>query len=241
MAQPTVRASRQETPHPEEDERRGIARRPAGEEQTALDLLEDVDRRIMRLSAELADARSALQRANSGERVLVQADYGNEAKLLVRQFATREAAVVDVAEGLAHSGDAGDLPGPAREVAGRLMAGDEERRQLMDRVEQMSRGVQGMYLNVAQDFDAGLDELMESVRPQLRWELDEAVPALRRELGAEGCGRLFHSAKYVARHAPTHVSATGPRWYERAPVISRLVTVVHHLRDYPRASRDART
>jgi hypothetical protein len=243
MAQPTVAASRQEAPRPEEADRRGVAQEPAHEGLTALDLLEDVDRRILRLSADLAEARSAVRRDTSAQRVVDQADYGNRAKLLVRQFATREAAAVDVAEGLRA---AAERPGPAGpdavdEVADRLLGGGEDRRRLMDRVERMSRGVQGMYLNVAQDFDAALTELTELARPQLVWELDVAIPTVRRELGAERCRQVFHSAKHVARHAPTHVAPGGPHWYERAPVVSRLLTVLHHLRDYPRASRDART
>jgi hypothetical protein len=39
------------------------------------------------------------------------------------------------------------------------------------------------------------------------------------------------------RHAPTSLSPEGPRWYERAPVISRLLTIYDRLRDFPRASR----
>lgn len=235
MVHPTVQPEGQQRP-PDvvAEEQRGIAHHEAEEGATALDLLEDEDRRVLRLSAEVDEIRSQVTAATGGTRVEARADYGNRAKLLVRHFATREAAAVDVAAGI-HDLDS------LHEVAGGLRAGEEERRRRMDRVEKMSRGVQGMYLNTAQDFDDELRELVATARPQIEWELQEAVPALRRQLDAERCRQLFHSARYVARHAPTHVAPGGPRWYERAPVVSRLVTVVQHLRDYPRATRDART
>lgn len=236
-SQPAVSAQPQWLPEEkvaELDEQRGVTHRPAAPEHTALDLLEDEDRTILRLSAEVDRSRRQVEEGVGGERVEARADYGNEAKLLVRHFATREAAAVDVAAGLQAVGQLGD-------VAGRLLEGEEMRRSRMDRVERMSRGVQGMYLNTAQDFDGELSSLMAAVRPQLEWELEEGIPTVRDQLGGERCAQLFHSAEHVARHAPTHVAPDGPRWYERAPLVSRLLTVVHHLRDYPRASRDART
>lgn len=235
MVHPTVHPDgQQRPPDVEAEERRGIAHHEAEEDATALDLLEDEDRTILRLSAEVDDIRTEVTEATGGARVRARADYGNRAKLLVRHFATREAAAVDVATGLQEL-DA------LHEVVDGLRSGEEERRQRMDRVEKMSRGVQGMYLNTAQDFDDELWDLVATVRPQVEWELHDAIPALRAQLDPARCRQLFHSARYVARHAPTHVSPGGPRWYERAPVISRVVTVVQHLRDYPRATRDART
>jgi hypothetical protein len=45
------------------------------------------------------------------------------------------------------------------------------------------------------------------------------------------------SAGHVRRHAPINLDPHGPRWWERAPVISRLMTVYDHLRDFPRSRR----
>ncbi|MGH9082724.1 MAG: hypothetical protein ACRDWN_05205 [Acidimicrobiales bacterium] len=208
-----------------EAERR-LTEEPAEKERTALDLLEDEDHRILELAAELEASR--------GQSVESRADYGNFAKLLVRHFAAREAAVVDVVEGLAGIEEVDD-------VRRRLLDGDGERRQQMNEVERMSRGIQGMYLNTGRDFDGELEDLMELLRPQISWELAEGIVAVRHRLGQERCRALFHSARHVARHAPTHVSPGGPRWYERAPVISRLLAAVQHLRDFPRATPDART
>lgn len=197
-------------------------------EETSLDMLENEDRRILAISAEVDDNRDTA--------IEDRAEYGNRAKLLIRHFAAREAALLDVADGLMSSSEP-----PLSELGERFVGDPQPRRQLMDRVEKMSRGVQGINLNTGQDFDAELRGLLEQVRPELEWDLAQGIPRVRRQLPAERQSELFHSADHVARHAPTNLDPKGPRWWERAPVVSRLVTVVHHLRDYPRATRDART
>ncbi len=196
------------------------------ENETSLDLLEGEDRRILALVKELNGAR--------GQDVEERADYGNHAKLLVRHFATREAALMDVVDGLR---TAPALSG----MQHRMQAGIVERRHRMDVVERMSRGVQGLYLNTGQDFDRALTSLVELVLPDVAWELDEGVPTIRQRLSGATLADAFHSAQYVIHHAPTHLSSSGVTWWERSPVVARLITVFHHLRDYPRATRDART
>ena len=42
------------------------------------------------------------------------------------------------------------------------------------------------------------------------------------------------------KHAPTNLELSGPRWIERAPVLSRLLTIYDHLRDFPRNRAGAR-
>lgn len=197
-------------------------------ERTSLDMLENEDRRILALSAQMDDTH--------GTEVTDRADYGNQAKLLIRHFAAREAAVLDVVDGLRRAGSDG-----CAELADRFAGDMTARRNQMDVVEKMSRGVQGLYLNTGQPFDEELGSLMEIIRPDIEWDLEEGIPRVRSELGEEGCAEVFHDADHVARHAPTNLSPTGPAWWERAPVVSRLVTIVQHLRDYPRATRDART
>jgi hypothetical protein len=195
-------------------------------EETSLDLLENEDRRILAISGGMA--------SRSGTAVVDEADYGNRAKLLVRHFAVREAALMDVAAGLRR------VPELA-EVGDRLTGHVAERRRHMDAVEKMSRSIQGLYLNMGQDFDGALSALLDLVGPGIEWDLEEAIPTIRRTLDRDRRVDLFRSAGYVSRHAPTHLDPDGPKWWERAPVVSRLVTVYQHLRDYPRATRDART
>jgi len=43
------------------------------------------------------------------------------------------------------------------------------------------------------------------------------------------------TAEYLSVHAPTNLHPDGPQWWERAPVISRLITLYDRLRDFPKA------
>jgi hypothetical protein len=115
----------------------------------------------------------------------------------------------------------------------------KSRREALDRLEHMSRGVPIMSLNHGQDFDGKLRDLEDLLRPDLTFDLESALPAIR-QAQDHGEAAEFHSAHYVERHAPTSLSPEGPKWYERAPVISWAVTMYDHLRDYPRSSRGQR-
>jgi hypothetical protein len=97
-----------------------------------------------------------------------------------------------------------------------------------------------MYLNQGQDFDGPLTALIDAVGPEIEWELSDAIPLIRRSLSTNDAAKLFSSARYVERHAPTILNTSGPRWHEHAPVISRLVTIYDHLKDHPRAARNER-
>jgi hypothetical protein len=57
------------------------------------------------------------------------------------------------------------------------------RRPAISEVEGQSRDVRGINLNTGQDFEGPLMELVQQVGPQIEWELDEVVPAIRGSLG----------------------------------------------------------
>ncbi len=192
-----------------------------GPGDSALDLLETED-------MEVRDLFDQLQ-ATRGPSVDDRADHGILAKQLIRHVATREAALDDVARALSDT----DL----RPLAERIASGMTERRQHIDRVEHMSRGIQGINLNAGQDFEGELQALIDVLRPEIAWELDEAIPMVRRHLD-EGDDLALHGAHRVATHAPTSLSPTGPKWYERAPVVGWLLTVYTRLRDFPAAGND---
>jgi hypothetical protein len=63
------------------------------------------------------------------------------------------------------------------------------------------------------------------------------VPAVRSWLTKSGDQDPLKSADHIVRHAPTSLSPQGPRWYERAPIISRVLTIYDRLRDFPAASK----
>jgi hypothetical protein len=195
------------------------------EASNALELLEVEDLQLRELFAEL--------RRHRGSSVEDRAKYGDLAKKIVQHVATREAAWVDVYEVAAHD------PGLS-EFAAKMARGMQERRAQIDRVEQMSRGVQGINLRTGQDFDSEMERLIQLVGTEIEWELDDGLAQLRGALGRTARAQDLKSAAHIERHAPTHLDPQGPRWWERAPVISRLVTVYDQLRDYPRATRSQR-
>jgi hypothetical protein len=186
----------------------------------AVDLLEEEDRRLRRLFTELRNVR--------GGSVDERAVYGDLAKEIIRHMATREAAVAEVAPVVS---DEPDL----QAVAARLEHAMPQRRSLIDRVEKMSRGVQGINLNQGQDFDAELLSAIQVVGTEIEWELDDALPAIRGSIAGTDREAELKSAGHVVRHAPTNLAPGGPRWRERAPVVSRLIALYDHLRDFPRA------
>jgi hypothetical protein len=196
------------------------------EEQTsALDLLETEDLEIRRLFTAL--------RLNRGLSVEERADYGDLAKDAIRHLATREAALVEVLH-------VTESEPELRDVCERLEANMETRRPRIDRVEKMSRGVQGINLRIGQDFDSEMQDLMQTVGTEIEWELGEALAQIKGAL--EGTEREddLKSAEHLRAHAPTNLSPHGPRWWESAPVVSRLITIYDRLRDFPRASTKPR-
>ena len=194
----------------------------ARDDANALELLESEDLELRELFTELRQRR--------GSSVEDRAEYGDIAKEIVRHVAVREAALVDVAE------VASDDP-RLSELASRIEHGRNTSRPHIDRVEKMSRGVQGINLRTGQDFDAEMEELIQVVGTEIEWDLGEAVPELRASLKQSHREEELKSVRHVRRHAPTKLDPGGPRWYERAPVISRLLTVYDHLRDFPKSSR----
>lgn len=155
----------------------------------ALDLLESEDLELRRLFTQL--------RLKRGPSVEERAEYGELAKQTIRRLATREAALVEVAREAADPN--------RREITDRLEFAMHERRPSLDRIEKMSRGVQGINLRVGQDFEGAMVDLMQIVGTEIEWELSEGVPALEGALRRADRERELHSAERVAQHAPTTV------------------------------------
>jgi hypothetical protein len=188
----------------------------------ALELLESEDLELRELFTEL--------RQHRGASVEDRAEYGDIAKEIVRHAAIREAALIDVAE------VASDDP-RLRQLSARIEQGRSSSRPHLDRVEKMSRGVQGINLRTGQDFDAEMEELIQLIGTEIEWDLGEAIPELRASFEDSHREQELKSARHLRKHAPTNLDPEGPRWRERAPVISRVLTVYDHLRDFPKSSR----
>ncbi len=188
----------------------------------ALDLLEREDLELRRLFTMLRQRR--------GSSVEERADYGNIAKEVIRQLAVREAALVDLATVAVDDPD-------LEELGERFEQHMQGRRPLIDRIEKMSRGVQAINLRVGQDFDTAMEEVVQIVGTEIEWDLGVAVPAIKGSMNPERVRGELHGAAHLERHAPTHLNPNGPRWWERAPVVSRLLTIYDHLRDFPPGRR----
>jgi hypothetical protein len=192
---------------------------------TALDLLEHENEDIHVLMDRLEATR--------GSTVDQRAEHGDLAKELIRQVTIREAALVEITEGLA------TFP-QLTAVTDQLRDEMRFRRRAIDRVEHMSRGVQGISLNIGQNFEDELRTLTDLLGPEIDWQTAEAIPAVHRHLDDKTLAEVLPTASRVAKHAPTNLSPEGPRWYERAPVISRIITVYDRLRDFPKAQNSGR-
>jgi hypothetical protein len=191
-------------------------------DSNALELLETEDLELRELFGELRQRR--------GSSVEDRAEYGELAKEIVRHVATREAALVDVSRVAAEEPQ-------LSEFVSRFDQGMRVRRPQIDRVERMSRGVQGINLRTGQDFDSEIEELIQLVGTEIEWELSEALPELRGSFRRTDHEAALKSASHIRTHAPTSLDPRGPRWWERAPVISRLITAYDHLRDFPRGAQ----
>jgi hypothetical protein len=193
------------------------------ERKTSLDALQRED-------LLLRDYFARIGRTQGGS-VEQRYDYGNVAKQIIRHVGVRQAALVDVANSISVIPSLGP-------IATRMIERATSRRELISELVHMSRSVQGMYLNTGQDFDHPLTSLMTAISVEIDWELSEAVPSIRQVLDTPAKRDIFRSARYVTRHAPTSLSTSGPRWYERAPVVSRIRTILAQI--YPRAARNER-
>jgi hypothetical protein len=154
-----------------EDIMRNSGHAPAKTDEDALDLLEREDVEVRRRFSRVEEARS--------DTVLGRAAYGEAAKEIVQHLATREAALTEVARKIAHIGElSGAVPS--------FHADSSTRREVLDRLEKMSRGVQGINLNTGQDFDGVLQQVIDTIGPEIDRDLAESVPALRSWLTKSG-------------------------------------------------------
>ncbi len=168
-------------------------------------------------------------RLRRGSSVEERAEHGDLAKETIRRLATREAALVDVVS-------AASIDPNLQQVTERFEASFHVHRPYIDRVEKMSRGVQGINLRVGQDFESDMQDLMQIVGTEIEWELGEALPAIEGSLQRPYMDERLKSADHISKHAPTNLDPERPRWRERAPVISRLITVYDRLRDFSRGA-----
>jgi hypothetical protein len=133
----------------------------------ALDLLESEDLQLRTLFTRLQQSQ--------GESVEERATYGDLAEEIIRHVAIRESAVAEVVRSL---GDQPQLESISKSLERRMRI----RRPVISEVEMKSRGVKGLQRHTGQDLHDPLNELVQEVGPEIEWELDEVVPAMRGSL-----------------------------------------------------------
>jgi len=186
-------------------------------DQNSLDALESENQHLRDLFSQIDTCRST-----SVEDRYV---HGNLAKQVIRHLAIRQSSLMNVATAIS--------PISSLHSTGvRMRDRGTDRRGGYDHVGDMARDVGVMDLNLGQDFDGPLEALIDAARTEMDWESAEAIPLIRRSVSTESAATLFSSARYVQRHAPMKLHRGGPRWYEHAPVISRVATVFGHLSSY---------
>lgn len=165
-----------------------------------------------------------------GPAVEERCEYGNLAKEVLRHLAIRQSSLVNVGAVISSMTE-------LQPISSRMLSRATERRLQIDEATKMARSVQPVALNEGQDFDEVFEELVAAVKAEIEWELSQVISAIRKSIPEGEAEARFRSARYVRGHAPTYLSAKGPRWYEHAPVISRLLTFYEHLRFSTRLKR----
>jgi hypothetical protein len=148
--------------------------------------------------------------------------YGQACKQSLRCLAIRQSAAMDVAKA------AMSMPQLA-EASAKMIERGTLCRPLINELRVVVRAQGPMNLNSGYDFAGHMAALMEMADETIDWELNDAIPLIEGWVVASRSAPRFRGARYVTRHAPTRLNPDGPRWYERAPVVSRLGTLFDHV------------
>ena len=186
----------------------------------SLDLLAEQDRALAAIFE--GWDRTAPDTADGPEVVELDYDHGTYGKLLIEHAAVRVAAKADIERVLRAQGlDA---------LADQLTAHLREVRDLLDRLDEMARGVAPIGVGGSLEFAGVAGTLAGTIRADLRNEPVGLIPKIAVALGPAR-GHL-RSAKWVGSHAPTHPGST-QRWFDDIPILARVHARYDHLRGYP--------
>lgn len=109
-----------------------------------------------------------------------------------------------------------------------------ERRRLLVRLDEMSRGVSArdVHIGQADEFDETITDLRNVMMDDLELERSEVIPTLRARLSPAELDRLTARVDKVRKRAPTHPKADTPLEHEGNPVTKRIRATIDHMRDY---------
>jgi hypothetical protein len=187
----------------------------------SLELLGEQDRVLAQIFAGW-DATTPEPDADSRTVVRAGFERGTYGKLLIGHTAIRVAAKTDIARVLYDLG----CDGLADDLTHRL----PEARRLLDRLDELARGVDAMGVAASVPFAGAVGELAALIRADLTVEPDRMLPAIEAALGHRRAE--LHRARWVHHHAPSH-PGSGERWYDHMPVLVRIHARYDHLRGFP--------
>lgn len=190
-----------------------LFRHPGTGSGDAVDLLDD-EVEVMR---QLLDAWEASGATPASPRTAVDDNWerGTLGKLLIEHCAVRLAAQAEIVRVLGGHG--------IDELADELRRDLVATQRIVERMNEISRGVEPLALAASEDFASEVAELgqrfgaLETSTDVRR--VDAAVRPFRQEIASED---------YVRRHAPTH-----PSGHRRRPGLTRLQTMYDRLRGVP--------
>lgn len=162
--------------------------------------------------------------ADADTRTVVRSNYerGTYGKLLIQHTAIRVAAKTDIARVLHDIG----CDGLADDLTRHL----PQARRLLDRLDELARGVEVMGVAASTGFAGAVGELAALIRADLQAEPDRMLPAITVALGNHRA--RLRSARWIHHHAPTHPGSQ-ERWYDHIPVLVRVHARYDHLRGFP--------
>ena len=188
-----------------------------GGERDVIDLLADEDAAIEvlfdRFFSEEA-ARDPVRRGSIGIELRDRIALQDAAKQELVHASLRDLGLDDLAEKIDHRA--------------------RERRRLLVKLDDMSRGVSARDVHVGQavEFDETVTDLRNVVMDDLQLERSEVIPTLRARLSPEELGQLASRMDKVRKRARTHPKADTPLEHEGNPITKRITATVDHLRDY---------
>jgi hypothetical protein len=147
---------------------------------------------------------------------------GTIGKLIVEHAAVDLAAREDILRGLESAGPA-DL---AKELAAQI----DRMRQVLDRLDEESRGLSPLAVASSPGFTKVVDEFRQLLASDIgSFSSPFSSGRLAKALGANR--KDLHDAKFLRKHAPTHPGSKG--WPDRFPVLVRIHTAYDRLRGFP--------
>jgi hypothetical protein len=195
---------------------------PSRQPDDSLALLAKEDRLLIEILDGWASTTPSADVRDS--RVIVRSAFkrGTYGELLIEHTAVRLAAITDVARVLADTG--------ARALAEDLVRNVSEVRHILDRLDELTRGVDAMGVAASVPFAGAAGQLAALIRADLRTEPIKTIPQIASALGENRV--QLRSARWIHRHAPTH-PAPHKRWYDDIAGLVRIKAAYDRLRGFP--------